>query len=100
MKNMADSQDSATPKASGNHAANSIGSSLPLKYKLPFYGRVYQMWSKFIHKHGYHYAPKKYPPEPNKPTTGLGGKPIKEWYHWCHWCGLRGKTIDVIGKED
>lgn len=55
----------------------------------------YREFMQFMHKHGWHYAPKKYPPQPHKPRVGLDGRPIKEWYHWCEWCGLRGTTIDV-----
>jgi hypothetical protein len=57
-------------------------------------GRLYRAWSKFIHKHGYHYAPREHPIE-NHITKGLGNTEIKNWSHWCKWCGLRGETIDI-----
>lgn len=50
---------------------------LPFKYHIPFYGRFYQRWQKFIHRHNYHHMELSYP----------GGDIIA----WCHWCGLRDK---------
>lgn len=66
-----------------------------IPHSIPFYGRMYRAWSKFLHKRGYHYAPRRYPPEPHTPRPGLGGQIITEWYHWCQWCGLRGTTIEI-----
>lgn len=62
---------------------------MKLKYKF------YRPFMRFIHKHGFHYAPKQHMPVPHKTKIGLDGKPVIEWYHWCQWCGLRGNTLDL-----
>jgi hypothetical protein len=68
-------------------------------YPVPlwFNGRVYRFWSRFIHKRGYHYAPREYPIGKHI-TTGLGNSEVKHWRHWCQWCGLRGETIEIKGR--
>lgn len=49
----------------------------PRAYQLPFYGVTYRTTMKLAHRFGWHYAPPKYGPDPDRV------------YHWCHWCGLR-----------
>ncbi len=44
------------------------------------YSRAYGLFSRAIHRLGFHYAPVKY---------GVG----PAHYAWCHWCGLRGSVI-------
>jgi hypothetical protein len=61
--------------------------------------RLYRPFMRLIHRYGFHYAPKGYPPEPHEVKIGLDGKPIVEWFHWCQWCGLRGKTTDFRSKS-
>lgn len=54
-------------------------------YNLPFYGKRYRAWSRFIHRFNYHYMPLSYP----------DGDTIA----WCHWCGLRDKVYDPKAAE-
>lgn len=56
--------------------------------KLNLRGRWYRFWSRFIHKHGYHYMPIL--PVIDDPTIDS---------HWCQWCGLRGSKTSKYGMQ-
>jgi len=70
-----------------------------LKWRIKY--AFYRPFMRLIHRYGFHYAPKRYPPEPSSPIQSLPGSKTIEWHHWCQWCGLRGKTLQVewVGSE-
>lgn len=61
---------------------------------------LYRPWMRFIHRHGYHHAPKRPMPQPTETHIGLDGLPVIRNYHWCTWCGLRGTTVDYSERAD
>lgn len=69
-----------------------------MKEKIKYwYGQItcgipYRVFNRFIHKFGFHYAPKGNIMEMKK--CGLTGKKYPTYLYWCHWCGMRDKITD------
>lgn len=58
------------------------------------YGIPYRVFMRFIHKHGFHYAPKKQW-QVEISISKLTNKEIRTYPLWCQWCGMRGKVTDM-----